>query len=99
MMKNGYSFKIAGAWIFLITIFIMQLLVYTWCRVQCVRTGYEISKETDNYQKLITIQNTMKIELERLKSPERIAKIAKNKLGLVTPAPQQKINIIINEPD
>ncbi|WP_207688053.1 septum formation initiator family protein [Desulfonema limicola] len=74
-------------------IFILQLLVYTWCRMQCVRTGYEISIETEEYHKQISIQNTLKIELERLKSPERIARIAKYQLGLVTPGENQKINI------
>jgi len=83
----------AVTWIIIMAVFIIQLLVYTWCRMQCVRTGYEISKETDNYHKQIAIQNTLKIELERLKSPERIARIAKYQLGLVTPDEHQKINI------
>ncbi|QTA84053.1 septum formation initiator family protein [Desulfonema magnum] len=85
--------KTMGVWGIIMLIFIAQLLFYTWCRVQCVQVGYEITKETDNHQKLITLQNKLKIELARLKSPERIAKIAKNELGLATPTPEQMVII------
>lgn len=82
------------SWIILMAVFILQLLVYTWCRVQCVNVGYEISRETEDYHKQLTIQNTLKIELERLRSPERIARIAKYQLGLITPEEHQKISIV-----
>jgi cell division protein FtsL len=75
------------------TIFIGELLFFTWCRVQSIGTGYEISKETQRHQDLINFQNNLKIELARLKSPERIANIAKNQLGLITPTPEQMIII------
>jgi cell division protein FtsL len=85
--------KSTGIWILLMSIFIVELFFYTWCRVQYVRTGYEISKEADNHQKLITVQNNLKIEFARLKSPKRIAKIAKQQLGLTLPAPEQMMLI------
>ena len=79
--------------VILMTIFIGELLFFTWCRVQTIGTGYEISKETQRHQDLINFQNTLKVELARLKSPERIANIAKNQLGLITPTPEQMIII------
>jgi cell division protein FtsL len=79
--------------VLLMTIFIGELLFFTWCRVQTIGTGYEISKETQRHQDLINFQNTLKVELARLKSPERIANIAKNQLGLITPTPEQMIII------
>ncbi len=91
--RNHYTFIVAGKWIVFLLIFIAQLLVYTWCRVQCINVGYEISRETDNRQQLLAIQNRLKIELERLRSPERIADIAAKRLGLITPDPRQKIEI------
>ena len=39
------------------------------------------------------MQKNLKIELARLKSPERIAKIAETKLGLVMPSAKQTIII------
>lgn len=95
--RNHYNFSVAGLWIIFMLIFIVQLLVYTWCRVQCVNVGYEISRETDNRQQLLAIQNRLKIELERLRSPERIADIAVKRLGLITPDSRQKIEIPQND--
>jgi len=72
---------------------IAELFFYTWCRVQCVRTGYEISKENTEHRRLLMLQKNLKIEIARLKSPERIANIAKTQLGLVMPSARQTILI------
>lgn len=71
------------------SIFIGELFLYTWCRVQFVRTGYEITKASHDRQQLLKIQQNLVIELARLKSPERIESIARQHLGLITPAPEQ----------
>lgn len=108
-MRNGFQFlllnlsrradmkkselKTIALWFILMAVFIFQLLFYTWCRVQCTQAGYEISKQTGTRLYLITQQNNLRIELARLKSPERIAGIAKNQLGLTTPAPEQMVVI------
>ena len=83
--------KLTGVWMFLMSIFIMELLFYTWCRVQNVNYGYEISKETQNQRQLTAYQNNLKIELARLKSPGRIAKIAEEQLGMMMPSTDRTI--------
>lgn len=88
---NRTEIKKMTIWAVVMIIFIAQLLGYTWCRVQCIQVGYEISKEADSRRKLIALQNNLKIEFARLKSPERIANIAKYDLGLRPPAPEQII--------
>ena len=80
-------------WIIFMTIFLTELLFFTWCRVQMIGAGYEISREAKRHQDLIILKNNLKVELARLKSPERIAKIAKNQLGLITPTREQMIII------
>ncbi|MGE0086428.1 MAG: hypothetical protein AB7S75_18630 [Desulfococcaceae bacterium] len=97
--QSYFNFRVAGMWIVFLIIFIAQLLVYTWCRMQCIHIGYEISMETDNWQQLLTIQNRLKIEMERLRSPERIADIAAKRLGMITPTSLQKIEISSNDND
>jgi cell division protein FtsL len=92
-LKNIHTPHATVMSIIFMTIFLGELLFFTWCRVQTIGTGYEISKETQRHQDLINFQNNLKIELARLKSPERIAKIAKNQLGLITPTPEQMIII------
>ena len=74
-------------------LFIAELLFYTWCRVQSIQIRYEISELKVEQQRLATHQDTLKIELARLKSPKRIAKIAKQQLGLIAPTSKQLIII------
>lgn len=96
---KGHTFRNVIFWVLILTVFICQMLIHTWSRMQCVRIGYEISRETENHQKLLEIQNRLKIEIARLRSPERISKIARSKLELVTPSPDQKKTYPIYEAD
>jgi cell division protein FtsL len=91
--KKQGDMKITGIWIVIMTVFIAELFLYTWCRVNCIGVGYEISKETQKQHELVALQTNLKIEMASLKSPDRIAKIAKNQLGLVTPTQKQTIVI------
>ena len=74
-------------------LFIAELLFYTWCRVQSIQTRYEISELKVRQKQLVTHQDNLKIELARLKSPKRIAKIAKQQLGLSAPTNKQLVII------
>jgi cell division protein FtsL len=80
-----------GLWIVLMALFFVEALFYAWCRVQCVNAGYGIDRQTRRHQALLKERNTMKIELARLKSPERIETIARTRLGLVMPDGQQTV--------
>jgi cell division protein FtsL len=91
--KKNADVKITGIWIIFMVVFITELFLYTWCRVNYIDVGYEISKETKKQNELIALQNNLKIELASLKSPERIAKIAKDQLGLKAPTKSQTIVI------
>jgi cell division protein FtsL len=84
-----------GTWagIFLLLVLIGELFFFTWCRIQCRVVGYEISQEKVDYEKIIALQKKLKVELARLKSPERIAKIAREELGLTMPNPKQMVTI------
>ena len=81
--------KMLVLWITLLCVFIAELLIYTWARVQCVRVGYEISALTQEQQRLTELQANLKVELARLRSPQRIIKIAQEKLGLTLPTSKQ----------
>lgn len=75
-------------WLSLLIVFIAELLVTTWVRVQCVNIGYEISTLNRETQRLAELQDNLKVELARLKSPQRITRIARE-MGLTMPAPAQ----------
>jgi len=75
----------------ILSLFISELLIYTWARVQYVNVGYKINTETRKNIDLKAVKKNVQIELARLKSPERILKIAKERLSLTTPTPEQVI--------
>ena len=75
----------------LIIAFVAEMLFYAWCRTQYVNVNYKIQEQTIRKRQLEAMQDHLKIELRRLKSPRRIAKIAREQLGMVMPTPQQTI--------
>jgi cell division protein FtsL len=74
-------------------LFVGEFFFKTWCGVQCIRTGYEISDALNKQDRLANIQKNLKIELVHLKSPQVLMKIAKEKLDLTIPNPEQVIVI------
>jgi len=82
-----------ATWIFIMAFFIAELFFYTWCRIQCVNIGYEMSDQEKIYRSRAALRNNLEIELSRLKSPDRIEKIAKERLGLKMPGPKQVVII------
>ena len=71
--------------------FIAALLFSAWCRDQYRKIDTDILKQTKNAERLAEEQDRLKIELARLKSPGRISKIARDRLGLIRPTPEQTI--------
>lgn len=95
MRKKKVSKKrhpIVAIGIALMVVFMAELLVYTWCRVQYVRTGYEITEATKENQRLMELHRKLKVEEARLRSPERIMRIAQQR-GLVMPDSKQVVVI------
>ena len=89
MRKGKTSKKPRSAmtlWVLLIVVFMAELLVYSWCRVQYVHTGYEIIAARQKGDVLIALQDELKVEEAHLRSPERIRGIAE-KRGLRIPDP------------
>ena len=91
--KKTRNPKLLAACLIFMGLFIGELLFYTWCRVQSIQVRYEISELGADQDRLMMLRDNLKIELERLKSPQRIAKIAKEQLGLVLPTNKQLILI------
>ena len=98
---NRKKRKIAGKsekratliWLVIMALFIGELFLYTWLRVQCTAIGYSISRETERHRKLLALQQSYQIERDYKKSPEIIAQKARQQLGLITPKPEQTVTI------
>ena len=81
------------AYLVLMALFIGELLFSAWCREQSRIVDTDIIKQTQIAKELADMQDKLKIELAVLKSPKRITKIARERLGLITPTPEQTMVI------
>ena len=81
------------AYLVLMALFIGELLFSAWCREQSRIVDTDIIKQTQIAKQLADMQDKLKIELAVLKSPKRITKIARERLGLITPTPEQTMVI------
>ncbi len=68
-------------------------LAFIWSRMAVVKLGYEISKADSARAELGEKRSRLKFEYEKLKSPERVEKIAANELGLIYPTGERIVNI------
>lgn len=77
-------------WFVLAIVMMAELLIYSWCRVEYVQTGYELNEARQEYHRLAALNHKLKVEQAQLKSPERIKDLAR-KQGLVMPNPRQVV--------
>lgn len=78
--------------VFLVAI-IMTLLFFLWSRLETVKLGYEISRESKKTIELLSENNNLRLQVVDLKSPERIERIASERIGLVYPRGRQIVVI------
>jgi cell division protein FtsL len=72
-----------------ITLLGCTIFVTVWRRVAFIEMGYEIRKLEKTESELLRLKHEMEIERAMLSSPERIEKVARDKLGLKEPEPGQ----------
>lgn len=85
--------KMVFIWMAVMSVFILELFFYTWCRVQSVKVGYDISLATARQKELLKLQKNLTIELAHLKSPQRLTEMAQSRFHLVVPSPEQIVKI------
>lgn len=81
--------RTGALWVVLLSLFVVELLFYTWCRMECVQTGIAITAESNRQKELQLLKNSLKIEMARLKAPESISRVARERLALAMPDPEQ----------
>jgi hypothetical protein len=86
--QKGKTRGATAIWLAIMVVFMAELFAYTWCRVQSIRMGYEISAATRQFQHQSEIRKNLTIALAHLKSPERIEALGR-RLGLAPASTQQ----------
>ena len=74
-------------------IVLLLSFVYIWSRVNVVKYGYDISQANNQRTVLMEKSRRLRLEETRLRSPERIEKVALGELGLIYPAGAQTIRV------
>ncbi|WP_447977859.1 cell division protein FtsL [Candidatus Nitrospira bockiana] len=74
------------------------LLLYVWERVEIVQLGYRIEQLKVKKSALERERDELRVKLSTLTAPDRIAKAATEKLGMVPPQ-QGQIRLVRLEPD
>jgi cell division protein FtsL len=87
--KRRLNPRALALWGLVLGIVVAELFAYALVRVHCLRVGYEIGTLTKEQKHLAELQDNLRVELARLKSPQRITKIAREQLGLTLPNPNQ----------
>lgn len=78
--------------------FILVLLFYGWQHYQWIQLGYSIEAEQKKKDQQVELGRQLRLERARLRSPERIDRIARRQLGMVLPEPGQLVTLAADAP-
>jgi cell division protein FtsL len=80
--RQGHEFiKTAGVWVLILS----MGLFAAWQHFEVIRHGFEIEKLMKEKIDEEAINRRLKLQIETLKSPERIERIATNELHMIVP--------------
>lgn len=85
-------------WFVILCVLFCQLLAYTWIRTESTQTILRVSRLQETYTKKTSYKNALSIERDRLKSDDRITRIAKTRLNLSTDTVSQTIYLTTSLP-
>ena len=71
------------------------LLLFVWERVDLVRVGYHIEQLKTKKAALLHEQDELRVRVSSLTAPDRIARAATDKLGMIPPQPGQVVMITV----
>lgn len=85
LVKTKLLFRV----LFLVAFMAILSLFYIWSRVQVVQVGYSINSLKNRQWQLVEENKKLQVEVAALKTPQRISRIAKEKLNMQAPLPEQ----------
>ncbi len=68
-------------------------LMLAWQHFQCVHFGYQIQQLKSQQSALVEMNRELRLEQASLADPQRIDQLARKRLGLAPPAPQQIVRL------
>ncbi|MDY6854336.1 MAG: cell division protein FtsL [Thermodesulfobacteriota bacterium] len=86
LSKKSYNILLS---IIITVVVILCSLFCVWSHIQVINLGYEISQANTKSKELLQLNKKLKLEIATLTSPNRVEGIAKSKLRLISPKPDQ----------
>ena len=78
-------------WLLIIGVFFVELLAYTWIRTESTHTLLRVAEAREVYARELDYKKSLMVERDRLKSEDRIIKIARTRLNLIGEGADQTI--------
>ncbi len=73
--------------------FLVAALFHVWSRLAVVQLGYRLAAARAAHAHLLEQNRRLRLELATLRAPVRLAAAARDRLGLVPPAPTQIVHL------
>ena len=80
--KAVHQQKAGFLWIIVICLIFCELMVHTWVRTESTQTILRVSEAQECYVQKTSYHKALSVERDRLKSDDRITRIAKTRLNL-----------------
>jgi cell division protein FtsL len=68
---------------------VAALIFFVWRQVELLQHGFEVSELRDERIAQENVNTHLRVTLESLRSPSRIEELAKSKLRMITPGPDE----------
>jgi cell division protein FtsL len=68
-------------------------VLYVWLYIQQVQNRYRLSKLSEQYELLTTIQRKLRLEWSHVENPVRLEELGREQFGLAPPGPNQLLDM------
>ncbi|HOX00217.1 MAG TPA: cell division protein FtsL [Deltaproteobacteria bacterium] len=96
-MRTRVSLTILPSSIILLVCFTSWAFFHIWSRHMATELGYRISAEQNTKEEILSENKSLRLEISALKSTKRLEAIAREKLGMDTPRPEQVVYLWVKE--
>ncbi len=73
----------------------MTLLIYVWQRVDFIRLSYDVEKLKTEVHEQRELNEALRVERSLQRDPARVENLARRRLGLIDPAPQDVRRVVV----
>lgn len=78
------------------SIFLVSALALVWPHLEMVKIGYEVARLKKERGVLAQESRVLRVEIASLRQLDRIEKIARKKLGMIFPGPDQIVYVMVS---